>query len=738
MKLHMRRLNKRNGNVFEKAKFLKTKLERVQKSLDKDPHNALLREEKMVYSRAYTDVVLDEEKLLKQKTKIEWLKEGDHNTAYFHKVLKGGPILDKEIRAAMFDIKDDKAAGPDGFTSKFFKKAWAIVGPDVCYAVREFLISGKLLGELNTNLCISKVLTNKLKKGLDGLVDINQCAFILGRHISDNILLTQDLMVGYDWKSRTSNCAFKVDIKNAYDTVNWGFLRTILFYDGSLGCKSLGLTHLCFADDLLLLCHGDQISACVLRRGLDEFSMCSGLYPKGTLPIRYLRVPMMTRKLRNDDCRVLIDNVKKKIFDWKNKYLSIDKILTNFLWGFEESRKGFTNVAWNDICVPKSQGGLGLRSVKLMNEAWCWRHILKLRDKIRDYVGFKIGNGKSCFIWFDKWHSNGPLCKLITHNLLYSRGFDVTNKVVDRIQNNMWTWPSDWTRRFKDVLDVSVLILNEFEDKAIWFNKKFEEINFSVKEVCNVLRYDMPSVMWHEHVWYTQCIPRHAFILWFPLEEDLRPEIDYLNGFIWIIVSVPCAILLFPGTVEVVFNLIVNTIRLKLPSFDIKWSKDVGIAAKVWPLPNLVLEPSYRFVDDMDIDDSFLYSYYRNLSYYGCNMILTSDDSLQYGLILYDRSCIVDGFIIVVNLVHVCPSSNMCWSWVLDGFGGRMFGCKLCTTAESLNFGQLGVDSICEIEVLAVIDLLFNLFRVVGCVALLLCFWWAFVWYFTSADDVNK
>ena len=45
------------------------------------------------------------------------------------------------------------------------------------------------------------------------------------------------------------------------------------------GCEKFQLTHLCFADDLLLLCHGDLISASILRRALDEFAMCSGLFP---------------------------------------------------------------------------------------------------------------------------------------------------------------------------------------------------------------------------------------------------------------------------------------------------------------------------------------------------------------------------------------------------------------------------------------------------------------------------
>ncbi|GKD84834.1 hypothetical protein Tco_1355988 [Tanacetum coccineum] len=34
----------------------------------------------------------------------------------------------------LFDIKDTKAHGPDGFTAAFFKQAWSIVGADTCTA----------------------------------------------------------------------------------------------------------------------------------------------------------------------------------------------------------------------------------------------------------------------------------------------------------------------------------------------------------------------------------------------------------------------------------------------------------------------------------------------------------------------------------------------------------------------------------------------------------------------------
>ena len=89
-------------------------------------------------------------------------------------------------------------------------------------------------------------------------------------------------------------------------------------------CKELELASLCFTDDLLLLCHGDLISAFVLRRGMDEFALSSSLYPsanksnsffgnvpkaikndiklampfnEGSLPFRYLGVPMISKRL---------------------------------------------------------------------------------------------------------------------------------------------------------------------------------------------------------------------------------------------------------------------------------------------------------------------------------------------------------------------------------------------------------------------------------------------------------
>ncbi|GJY75471.1 RNA-directed DNA polymerase, eukaryota, reverse transcriptase zinc-binding domain protein [Tanacetum coccineum] len=156
-------------------------------------------------------------------------------------------ITNDEIKNAMFSIDDNKGPGPDGFIAKFFKRAWHVIGMDVCNAVKEFFAGGKLLRELNATLitlvpkvrtpnkvtdfrpiaccnvaykCISKIITNKIKNVLDSIVNKNQSAFIPHMQITDNILLTQDLLKGYDCVNGPKRCSMKIDIKKAYDTVD--------------------------------------------------------------------------------------------------------------------------------------------------------------------------------------------------------------------------------------------------------------------------------------------------------------------------------------------------------------------------------------------------------------------------------------------------------------------------------------------------------------------------------------
>ncbi|GKG07024.1 hypothetical protein Tco_0329993, partial [Tanacetum coccineum] len=88
LKKPLRKLLIDKGNLHENVKRLRHELDTVQRDLDKDPLNVVLREEEALYLQAFTDAILLEERFLKQKAKVNWLRDGDSNSAYFHKSVK--------------------------------------------------------------------------------------------------------------------------------------------------------------------------------------------------------------------------------------------------------------------------------------------------------------------------------------------------------------------------------------------------------------------------------------------------------------------------------------------------------------------------------------------------------------------------------------------------------------------------------------------------------------------------
>ncbi|KAK4380903.1 hypothetical protein Sango_3019400 [Sesamum angolense] len=131
------------------------------------------------------------------------------------------PVTRNEIKEAIFDIEEDSAPGPDGYTSAFFKAAWPVVGEAISEAIVEFFRTGKLLKQVNATLlalipkvhkpahvsdyrpisccnvihkAITKILVKWMQLVLHLLIDYSQNAFVPGRSISDNILLAQELL----------------------------------------------------------------------------------------------------------------------------------------------------------------------------------------------------------------------------------------------------------------------------------------------------------------------------------------------------------------------------------------------------------------------------------------------------------------------------------------------------------------------------------------------------------------
>lgn len=79
----LRKLIWQNGNLHGRLRVLRKELDLAQSALDGDPSNVFQQEKKSAILGKYKDALLDKEKFLKQKAKVDWLHEGDQNTGYF-------------------------------------------------------------------------------------------------------------------------------------------------------------------------------------------------------------------------------------------------------------------------------------------------------------------------------------------------------------------------------------------------------------------------------------------------------------------------------------------------------------------------------------------------------------------------------------------------------------------------------------------------------------------------------
>ncbi|GJZ38275.1 reverse transcriptase zinc-binding domain-containing protein [Tanacetum coccineum] len=71
-------------------------------------------------------------------------------------------------------------------------------------------------------------------------------------------------------------------------------------------------------------------------------------------------------------------------------------------------------------------------------------------------------------------------------------------------------------------MKIQVPILNaEKNDRIVWKNNDGRECNFSLKEVYNDMREMSIEVKWAKMIWFSQCIPKHSFILWLAIQEKL-------------------------------------------------------------------------------------------------------------------------------------------------------------------------------------------------------------------------
>lgn len=144
---------------------------------------------------------------------------------------------------------------------------------------------------------------------------------------------------------------------------------------------------------------------------------------------RYLGIPIITGGKGKADFTFLVDKIRSKLSGWKASILSqagrislaqsyifsiptyimqtsklpaatcdeVERLCRNFIWGSTPEVRKNHLVSWETICSPKDQGGLGFRSLRMVNTAYLMKldwGLLTNKDALWAHVlRFKYGCG---------------------------------------------------------------------------------------------------------------------------------------------------------------------------------------------------------------------------------------------------------------------------------------------------------------------------------------------------------
>lgn len=161
---------------------------------------------------------------------------------------------DEEVKKVMWSLDGNKATGPDGFSIAFYKACWDVIRGDLMLVIQDFYEKGfsdkgsnatstslipkkdgvehisdyqpiSLVG--STYKIISKCLVLWLIDVLPGIVSREQGAFLKGRNMVDGVLCANEC-IDARYREGHPGVFIKLDLKKAYDHVNWDFLLYVL------------------------------------------------------------------------------------------------------------------------------------------------------------------------------------------------------------------------------------------------------------------------------------------------------------------------------------------------------------------------------------------------------------------------------------------------------------------------------------------------------------------------------
>ncbi|XP_019246294.1 PREDICTED: uncharacterized protein LOC109225941 [Nicotiana attenuata] len=173
LKGDLKQLNSQDfNNIWHKIEVARNKLEGIQAqlTLPGNDNEAILQEKAAKFELAKWLEV--EESVLKQKSRIKWLKLGDSNTAYFHACVKNrqarnhiGRLIDSagQILQSATEVEED--------ILRFYKKLLGTTAPQLSVVILEIMQNGYTLNRQQQLQLIKPITKKEVKKAMQDIDD---------------------------------------------------------------------------------------------------------------------------------------------------------------------------------------------------------------------------------------------------------------------------------------------------------------------------------------------------------------------------------------------------------------------------------------------------------------------------------------------------------------------------------------------------------------------------------------
>ncbi|XP_010456839.1 PREDICTED: uncharacterized protein LOC104738352 [Camelina sativa] len=538
-----------------------SKLNALQLIALNDPYTVNLQNE-LLAKDVWMHLSLAEECFFKQKSRLTWLGEGDFNTSFFHKTIKGrfcphllvflesllqstclnaqqsslsSPFSNEAIKTCLFKMPLNKTPGPDGLPAEFFKSSWYIIGQDLTMGVQQFFLDSfipsalkstslilipKIPGTLDVRdfrpisclkmayKIISRLLLDRLKIHLPDLILPNQTAYITDRLLLENVLLASEVMQGYQLASGKERITLKVDISKAFDSVRWDFLLSSLHaYKVPQGFINWIRACACFPSFSISIngvYSGFFKGRTCLRQGDPLF------------PIQFVMIMNVLSLMLNKAAEEGSFNYHPGCEDLKLTHLCFADDLLIFLEGSEHSLRGVMSVL--SEFEEMSRLGMNIEKTSMfcsgLSESSLERLHLLCNLK---HVSLPVRDGSLWVAWIRR--SDGP-------SLL---GIPLLSTVAELRIEDGWSLPTArLERQFLLHSFIYTITMSTSNDTPVWAVDGITHRYYSSKVVWYAVRISKSVKSWAPLVWHKVAIPRHAITTWlFILNRN--PTLDRLS-----------------------------------------------------------------------------------------------------------------------------------------------------------------------------------------------------------------